>query len=221
MPLVTSNRVQEDEDRDAGVIRNTPFSAFGDQPQRGGDDSGVEVIRGSGFGRARTGGRVRSRSPRRPNSLRSSDRRPIASPERQREAGRNLVTAENRGSTPFDLIQKPPRDTAGDANALLQAPIGGLDENAVTQENTRFASVTDPISGHRVPNQADPKTREAFGRFFDTSLENSIRTLGSQTPSQRDRNADPTRAAFQNQFFRSETLADVGIGKRKSFRLRP
>jgi len=50
---------QDDIDRDAGIIRNTPFSQFGNQPQRGGDAEGVDVIRGSGFGRAGAGGRVR------------------------------------------------------------------------------------------------------------------------------------------------------------------
>lgn len=183
MALVPASRQQDDD----GFGDNDPF------------DTGVRVDRGTGFGMSRTGGRVRSRQPRRPNPPTQPDRRPIASPERQREAGENLVGAGLE---------------TGDANALLQAPIAGLTPGAVTQEGSRFKRVTDSTTGISVPDQGDPDTKAAFRRFFDTSFRPGV---NSQIPSQRDRNADPTRAAFQSTFFPSETLSDLGIGKRKSF----
>jgi len=222
---------------DSGAIRNTPFTsggnsnvkvdrggrsssrnASGSTPFTSGGSEGIRIDRGSGFGRAGTGGRVRSRQPRRPSAPQAERRRAIASPERQRQAGRNLVSQPDKVKGPFNPFGAEPRDFAGDANALLQAPIGGLTEGAVTQQAGKFKQVTDPVSGFTVPDQADKKTKAAFRRFFDTSLEHSIRTGGSQIPSQRDRNADPTRAAFQNTFFPSETLSDLGIGKQKTFR---
>jgi len=218
MALVQRSNTEQDEiDRDAGIIRNTPFSQFENQPQRGGNADGVRVDRGSGFGRARTGGRVRSRQPRRPSTPQASKRREIASPERQREAGRNLVSFPDKVRGPFNPFGAEERDFAGDANALLQAPIGGLDVNAVPQESAMFKQVTDPVSGLTVPDQGDEDTKAAFKRFFDTSFRPGV---NSQIPSQRDRNADPTRAAFQNRFFPSETLSDLGIGKDRSFRVR-
>ncbi len=192
---------------DSGAIRNTPFSDFGNQPKRGGGDAGLQVHRGSGFGKARTGGRVRSSQPRRPSAPnKQQERRTIASPLRQRQAGENLVSAPNKNELPGGSRE---RDREGDVNALLQSPIAGLTQGAVTQQDARFKSVTDPGTGITVPDQGDDATKAAFKRFFDTSFRPGI---NSQTPSQRDRNADPTRAAFQNRFFRSETLKDLGIG---------
>lgn len=195
---------QDDIDRDAGIIRNTPFSQFANQPTRGGESAGVAVDRGSGFGRARTGGRVRSRQPRRPSAPRTQDRRPIASPQRQREAARRISL----------VVARHPEE--GDREALLQAPIAGLDAGAVRQEAGRFKQVSDPVTGLSVPDQGDEETKAAFKRFFDTSFRPDV---NSQIPSQRDRNADPTRASFQNAFFPSETLGDLGIGKKRSFRI--
>lgn len=213
----TRSNDQDDIDRDAGIIRNTPFSDFENQPTRGGNSTGVRVDRGSGFGRSRTGGRVRSRQPRRPRSPPSRlNRRAIASPERQRQAGRNLVSAPDKVRSIFNPGGAPPRDFAGDRNALLQAPIAGLDEGAVRQEAGRFKQVSDPVTGLSVPDQGDEDTKAAFKRFFDTSFRPGV---NSQIPSQRDRNADPTRASFQNRFFPSETLSDLDIGKRRSFRI--
>jgi hypothetical protein len=137
--------------------------------------------RGSAGGRTRSTRRPPSRTPEGPTQSRVQD------------AARNLVTAPDRGEV---------RDKAGDQAALLApgAGIGGLDENAVAQRGGNFKSVTDPLSGFSVPNQADPATKEAFGRFFKG---------GNQT--QEGRNADPTRVAFQNRFFKSETLKDAGL----------
>ncbi len=187
----------------------------------------------------RRGKRVRSRQPRRPGTLTAtkSGNRDIATPERRRLAARNLVTAPDKRPGPFgfSLDPKPPRDKAGDQNALLQAPIAGLSEGAVDQvsegqisslrteareaggSNKRtggFQSVTDRASGFTVPDQGDKVTREAFKRFFDTSLRPGT---NSQIPGQADRDRDPTRAAFQNRFFPSETLSDAGIKKKTFF----
>jgi hypothetical protein len=101
----------------------------------------------------------------------------------------------------------PQPDTAANQAALLApgAGIAGLSDTAVAQEGANFDSVTDPGSGFTVPNQADPQTRESFNRFFKGGK------------SQKGRDADPTRVAFQNRFFPSETLKDAGVGNNRRF----
>ena len=208
MALVPARRQQEDDE----FVTDASFD--GTKVKRGAgasEASGVRIDRGTGFGRAATGGRVRSRQPRRPSQPSGSEKRAIASPRRRQQAARNLVTAPDRDQLPDGRF---PRDTAGDTDALLQAPIAGLTEGAVGQEDASFKQVTDPGTGLTVPNQADRDTKAAFRRFFDTSFRPGV---NSQIPSQRDRNADPTRASFQNQFFPSETLKDSGIKKRTFF----
>lgn len=96
---------------------------------------------------------------------------------------------------------------------LFQAPIAGLSSGAVAQKGAKFASVTDTYgSGETVPNLADKRTKEAFNRYFAPN-----RAIGGDiganyrgvTDAQQLRDQDPTRIAFQNQFFDSETLKDV------------
>ncbi len=79
MALVPRNREQEEIDREAGVIRNDPFGGgneFGEPdipgitrptPFGAGGTEGIQIDRGSGFGRAGTG-RGGSRRIRRPQS---------------------------------------------------------------------------------------------------------------------------------------------------------
>jgi hypothetical protein len=105
-------------------------------------------------------------------------------------------------------------DTSNDSDSrltsvgnLYQAPIAGLSSGAVAQKQEDFDTVSDPLSGFSVPNLADQKTKEAFNRFFAPgSVGSDYRGV---TDAQQLRDQDPTRIAFQNQFFASETLKDV------------
>ena len=130
-------------------------------------------------------------------------RKVIFSPERQRQAGENLVSRPDKGEV---------RDRAEDQAALLQSPIAGLSANSVEQQSGSFATTRDPLSGAIIPNLADPDTKAAFERFFETGIDGNP----GQTPGQEARDADPTRAAFQNKFFKSETLKDLGFKNKRS-----
>jgi len=184
-----------------------------------------EENRRSGSGRVRRGGNRSGRRP--PSSLQSgidralkdfgpfdADRPQLVSqlkqPFRHRDdspvqgAARRLVSARGRGEV---------RDDAADQDLLSSPGIARQDENAVQQETQGFSSISASavgLPGVKVPNFADKRTAAAADRFF------SGRTLGNEPTSKistKQANKDPTRAAFQNQFFKSQTLADVGIGR--------
>jgi hypothetical protein len=187
---------KRDSDAEDGTVRNQTFGqirgegdgvvrrSFRDQA------AGSDVLRTGTEFQARGSAGGRTAAQRRPPARREAP----PDPSRVQEAARHLVTAPDRGEN---------RDTAGDQQALLApgAGIGGLSENAVAQKGANFDSVSDPLSGFSVPNQADPTTKAAFNRFFKK---------GGSTQESRD--ADPTRVAFQNRFFPSETLSDAGTG---------
>jgi len=126
--------------------------------------------------------------------------------KQQQDAARRLVTAPAEGEV---------RDYGQDQKILQSPGIAGLSKNAVPQKGGFFQSVSDPLSGFSVPNQANEGTRDAFNRYFAGKSGGFYGNTGLaendfQTQAQRD--SDPTRAAFQNRFFASETLKDVGIG---------
>lgn len=131
----------------------------------------------------------------------------IASPDAQQNAARNSVTAPNRGEL---------RDADFDTAALGSAGIAGLDENAVAQDQQGLSQITVNIAGVggvAVPNFGNPRTADAANRF------NAVGSRIGSASEQRQANADPTRAKFQTQFQRGETLKDVG-GFRKRARSR-
>ncbi len=132
----------------------------------------------------------------------------IASPEAQQNAARNSVTARNRGEL---------RDADFDTAALGSAGIAGLDENAVAQDQQGLSQITFSIAGVpggvAIPNFANKRTADAANRF------NAVGSTIGSASAQRQANADPTRAKFQTQFQRGETLKDVG-GIRKRARSR-
>jgi len=136
-------------------------------------------------------------SPR--SSLRQSD-------NPRQAAARRLVTRPNKGE---DI------DRSQDFEQLSGPGIAKLSENAIAQEKGNFSSVVDPISGFRVADLGDPETRLAHDRFFKPQSLG----FGEEQSAQALRDADPTRASFQNRFFPSETLGDVGIGKNRRFRV--
>jgi len=204
-------------DAEEGVIRNTPFSEGG-TPLRGGFggfDSPQRAVR-----RARSRpGRVRRPSSARKSTASFTLGKGQSVRQRQQEAARNLVTFPDKRPGPFDF--KPDfkeRDPSGDLAALSLPGIAGRSEAGVRQESPEAftapgSSVTDPLSGFSVPNQADPEIRAAFERFFGARDSNFI--PGQEADAQALRDADPTRVAFQNRFFPSETLADAGVRNRK------
>ena len=141
----------------------------------------------------------------------------VASQEAQRNAAENLVSSPNRGEL---------RDSDFDFQALASAGVGGLTEGAVKQRNEYFSQVTDTFgSGETVPNLGDQRTKEAFDRYFGGRTQFGNRktskpsggsgaSFGVSNPGFQDK--DPTRVAFQNQFFPSETLKDVGGNNRRA-----
>jgi hypothetical protein len=189
-----------------------------------------EENRRSGSNRVRRGGNRSGKRP--PSSLQSgidrafadfkvfdSDRPSLVSQLKQpfqkrsdspvQGAARRLVSARGRGEV---------RDDAADTDLLSGPGIARTDENAVEQKTQGFSSISASavgLPGVGVPNFADKRTAEAANRFF------SGRTLGGSKTSKiptKFANQDPTRTAFQNQFFKSQTLADVGIGRDKTRR---
>jgi len=234
-------------DRMEGVVRDTPLRNAGQSLKRGFRGSSEEegVVRNTPFSQGGTPRRSRqavSRPPRIRRPRQAS--RDTASftlgkgqsiRQRQQEAARNLVTAKDKRPGPFDF--KPDfkeRDEAGDLAALSLPGIAGRSEAGVKQISERalfaenaeqlndpdfqggFASVRDPLSGFSVPNLGDEKTKAAFERFFEARDSNFI--PGQEGEAQKLRDADPTRVAFQNRFFPSETLADAGV-ENKKFRI--
>jgi len=202
-----------------GVVRNTPFSQSG-TPLRGGFgdfDSPQRAVRA-----ASKPGRIRRPSQTARSEARFKLARGQTIQERQREAAKNLVTGRRRNEE---------RDRSGDLAALSLPGIAGRSEAGVQQVSERelfaeneqqlndpgfeggFQSVTDPLSGFTVPNQGDPKTRAAFERFFNAR--DSQFLPGQEGEAQKLRDADPTRVAFQNRFFPSETLKDAGVKNRR------
>jgi len=209
------------------TIRNTPFSQSGTPLERGFADFDTPS-------RARRG-TEQGRFNRPPSRVRPPNKAAAAAPPKPKfrtERGTNFSKPAGSSGSPFGgpfFIKAPfekPGDTAREGAArrlvtntdagevrdfaadreLLQGPgIAGLSESAVEQESANFASVTDPTTGAVVPNLADEKTEAAFNRFFAPD----DLTFGGDRTKQDMIDADPTRAAFQNQFFESETLKDV------------
>jgi len=202
-----------------GVIRNTPFSQSG-TPLRGGFgdfDSPQRAVRA-----AARPGRVRRprQKPRSSTNFTLSKGQSIQ--ERQREAAKNLVTEPDKRPGPFDFDSGDfkERDPSGDLAVLSLPGIAGRSEAGVEQISPQAfdvpgSSVRDPLSGFSVPNQGDPEIKAAFERFFEARDSNFL--PGQEGDAQRLRDADPTRVAFQNRFFPSETLKDAGV-ENKRFR---
>jgi len=169
-----------------GVIRNTPFSLSGSRQTTGLSDFDTPS-------RAQRLSRPVNARVRRPNSkVKVKETFTIA--ERQAAAQRNANASVG--------LKNP--NSREDAKLLRGPGIASLSDRSVDQKGGSFKSITDPITGFSVPNLADDETGAAFDRFFanDPSSFN-------QGPSQSQIDSDPTRAAFQNRFFPSETLADV------------
>ena len=161
------------------------------------DDVSTEAAFGSSRRRRREGFLRRGS---RTATIETKIKRPPTNRTSVRQAARNLVSAPGRGD----------QRSFGERTGALLAPnagIAGLNEDAVLQRSGGFESVAG------VPNLADDKTRAAFNRFFGGRT-----TFGNKPTSkvsQKQANADPTRANFQNFFFPSQTLADAGVGQRK------
>ena len=213
---------------DPGVVRPTPFGnqsnrrSFGTQQRSFGltDDQRIEnspgAVRPTPFNRGQTqirdtGRSVTSNFARR-QLQRPPQQRPVENPADLKPAA-SVFDVQQGGSA---LVSTT--DGSAEANArrsqqvgtLFDAPIAGLSEGAVEQTSgNRFATVTDPGTGFSAPNYADDFTREAAQRYFRGGSSGPI--LGELSGvNQQTRDADPTRIDFQNQFFPSQTLTDVG-----------
>jgi hypothetical protein len=193
------------------IIAPTPFGELNDEqllqppPRKREPRKFAETTRGAIVGgRGILGNRPRT-SETSPGTVQSRQGLiNIASPDAQRNAAANSVTARNRGEL---------RDTDFDQAALASAGIAGLEAGAVTQDERRLSSVSvniQGVGGVSVPNFGDPRTAAAANRF------NSVGHNIGSADQQRRVNADPTRAQFQTQFQRGETLKDTGGARRKA-----
>jgi hypothetical protein len=199
---------------DNGIVRPDPTLSGPSGPRRYARTSSGAIVGGRGVRRTAAPSRPpageASRVPGQAGRVtRSRDQVNQADSAAQRSAAENLVSAPDRGEI---------RDSDFDTAALQSAGIAGLDENAVAQQRGRFSSVSDPETGFTVPNLADPNTNAAFNRFYGgrTTFGNrkTSNTTGVSNPGFQ--NQDPTRASFQNRFFPSETLKDVGGFNRRA-----
>ncbi len=208
MAIVTSSRSQEP---DGDTVRNQSFSQVADE-QRVGPPAGV--IRPDARPAPVSGGRRSFSRPSRASTQRppgNAESRPgqirISGLEAQQGAARDLVTGSNANElTDEDFA---PED-------LLSAGIAGLSEEAVAQQGRGFSSVGFSIPGFigprvKVPNFGNQRTADAANRFFSAGA-----NPAPESGNQRAADKDPTRARFQSQFFPSETLKDVGVGKRRA-----
>lgn len=218
----------------ANEVRNTPFGSSASlRPTRPDqnrfDDDGNNAFSGNGtaFNRGqsqtrfgsqpnfRFGSKPQTFSPQRIRSRVGAPPprppQPAAAPpqlgiEDIQAGASSLVTASTKGGM-FRRAGTESAQTRGEnISNLFQAPIAGLGTEAVEQQAANFATVTDPGTGFTVPNLADPTTRDAWNRY---QAPNRVILGEFSGESQRLRDADPTRVAFQNRFFASETLKDV------------
>lgn len=175
-------------DREEAIVRDTSGDQAG-SIKRGfrGSDLSPGIVRNTPFSKSGTPLRggfadfdTPSKAQRSATRTPSRVRRPNAPPP-----GQNKFRTESGTNS-----GRPPGDSSGqfedgDFNAQNDLFKGGI----------QF--VTDPITGFTVPNLADDFTNEAFNRFFDAD-----RQLEFTGPQQDAIDRDPTRAAFQNRFFK-------------------
>lgn len=194
------------------IIAPTPFGELNDEqllqppsrkrePRKFAETSSGAIVGGRGI----LGNRPRT-SETSPGSVQSRKGFiNIASPDAQANAAANSVTARNKGEL---------RDTDFDQAALASVGIAGLEAGAVTQDERRLSSISFSVpgvpGGVSIPNFGNQRTAEAANRF------NTVGHNIGSADQQRRANADPTRAQFQTQFQRGETLKDAGGARRKA-----